>query len=128
MGRIQQAGFLLPAALTGYLWLKGRHSELPGFSCPLRALTGIPCPTCFLTRATALSLAGHPAAAVPLHAFGPPAALALLLWSVLALRSRRLLPLQLESRPLIFTAGALALYWGARLLAQFAFGLAAFPP
>ena len=44
--------------LTGTLWLKGLHPQLPGFSCPLRALTGIPCPTCFLTRAISAALTG----------------------------------------------------------------------
>ncbi|MDA0965155.1 MAG: DUF2752 domain-containing protein, partial [Cyanobacteria bacterium] len=80
--RIQRSGYLLPAGLTGALWLKGLHPGLPGWSCPLRALTGIPCPTCFLTRATAASLSGNLDGALQLHAFGPVVAAALMTWSV----------------------------------------------
>ena len=71
LDRIRQSGYLVPAALTGYLWLKGGWPDLPGLSCPLRALTGIPCPTCFLTRATCASLRGDWHQALELHAFGP---------------------------------------------------------
>lgn len=90
--RIQHAGFLLPATLTGYLWLKGGSAHLPGWSCPLRALTGIPCPTCFLTRATELALRGDLAGSLQQHAFGPVLAAGLLGWSLLALGQRHLLP------------------------------------
>ena len=90
--RIQHAGFLLPATLTGYLWLKGGHPGMPGWACPLRALTGIPCPTCFLTRATELALRGDLDGAVAQHAFGPLLAVGLLGWSLAALGQRRLLP------------------------------------
>ncbi|MGA0161998.1 MAG: DUF2752 domain-containing protein, partial [Vulcanococcus sp.] len=66
--RIQRSGYLLPTGLLGGLWLKGLHPGLPGWSCPLRALTGIPCPTCYLTRATAASLTGNLDGALQLHA------------------------------------------------------------
>ena len=116
---------MLPAALTGYLWLKGGQPHLPGWSCPLRALTGIPCPTCFLTRATELALRGDLQAAVRWHAFGPVAAAALVLWSVAAIRQRRLLPQAghrwLIPRPIAFATAGLLGYWLTRL------GLQAFP-
>ena len=120
-------GWLLPPSLTGYLWLKGLHPLLPGFSCPLRALTGIPCPTCFLTRATALALHGDVADSVRLHAFGPLAAAALLAWSVLAIRRRRLMPLGLRAWPLGTAALGLVAYWGVRLTLTYSLGIAAFP-
>uniref|UniRef100_UPI004049888B DUF2752 domain-containing protein n=1 Tax=Cyanobium sp. TaxID=2164130 RepID=UPI004049888B len=68
---------MLPSTLTGYLWLKGWQPHLPGLSCPLRALTGIPCPTCFLTRSTAAALRGELGESLALHAFGPALALGL---------------------------------------------------
>lgn len=119
--------YWLPSALTGYLWLKGGHPGLPGLACPLRALTGIPCPTCFLTRATAASLRGDLSGAIGLHAFGPLAAAGLVAWSVLAIRRRRLLPLQLKPGPLGVLGASLLAYWGMRLVQQQVFGIQAFP-
>ena len=92
LARLQHAGFLLPAGFTGFLWLKSHHPALPGWPCPLRALTGIPCPTCFLTRATGLALQGDLVASVQVHAFGPLVAAGLWGWSLLAIRQRRLWP------------------------------------
>ncbi len=127
MEQMRHSGYLLPSVLTGYLWWKGRHPGLPGLSCPLRALTGIPCPTCFLTRSTAEALQGDLGQAFVLHAFGPPLAAILLIWSVWAIRRRRLVPPRLPAWPLgAVTLGLLA-YWGLRLLLQFGLGTPAFP-
>jgi hypothetical protein len=52
----------LGAAATAALALYGLG--LPPVVCPLRAATGMPCPTCGGTRAVAALLAGHPAAAL----------------------------------------------------------------
>lgn len=125
--RIRRPRLFLPTGLTAYLWLKGLHPELPGFSCPLRALTGIPCPTCYLTRGTCEALHGRLDSAIVLHAFAPAAALSLLLWSVEALRQGRLRPRQLQGRHLAFTALGLLAYWLVRLVLQFAFGWPSFP-
>jgi hypothetical protein len=126
--RIQRAGYLLPTGLTGYLLVKGIHPGLPGLACPLRALTGIPCPTCFLTRATAATLRGDWAGAISLHAFGPLAATGLVLWSLVAIRQRSLLPRGLRGWHLVLVASALLAYWAARLVLQYGMGVAAFPP
>ena len=117
----------VPSALTAYLWWKGANPSLPGLSCPLRALTGIPCPTCFLTRATAAALHGQLPAAFQLHAFGPVAAALLLFWSWWALRHGRLLPLRLPAWPLGGSALLLVVYWIGRMVAWRLFGLPAFP-
>jgi len=100
---------------------------VPGFSCPLRALTGIPCPTCFLTRATAAALRGDLGGSLQLHAFGPLAATALLWWSITAIRQRRLLPADLPAWPLGLTALSLLVYWLLRLGLGAGLGLHGFP-
>jgi len=94
---LQRAGYLLPATLTGALWLKGLHPGIPGLSCPLRALTG--------------DLGGS----LQWHLFGPIAALGIVFWSVLALQQRRLIPRGLPLWPLPLVAGGLMSYWLLRL-------------
>ena len=112
---MQRAGYLLPATLTGALLLKGLHPGIPGLSCPMRALTGVPCPTCFLTRATSAALTGDLSGSLQWHLFGPIAALGLALWSVLALRQRRLIPQGLPLWPIPWMGGALISHWLLRL-------------
>ncbi len=137
LAKLRRSAHLLPASLTAYLWLKGGDPGLPGFSCPLRALTGIPCPTCFLTRATCASLRGDFGDAIQLHAFGPPLAAGLVIWSVLAMRQGRLLPLLPPwlgapgqgwgARTVVGIGLALGAYWAMRLLFSFGLGLRGFP-
>jgi len=66
--RLQHAGHLLPATLTGYLTLKALDPSLPGFMCPLRAVAGIPysMPELLLTRPPCASLGGDLSEAVQL--------------------------------------------------------------
>jgi hypothetical protein len=120
--RLLRQAWLMPPGLTLGLWLKGFHPGLPLWGCPLRALTGIPCPTCFLTRATVAALHGRWAESVSLHLFGPALALTLLGWSLLAVSRRRLLPpgLPRPSGParrglIAGTVLALLAYWLLRL-------------
>ncbi|WP_216903978.1 DUF2752 domain-containing protein [Synechococcus sp. CCY 9618] len=125
--RLGSCGLLLPAGVTTLLVLKGLHPGLPGLSCPLRALTGIPCPTCYLTRATAASLVGRFDDAVALHAFGPVVAAGLVVWSLLALRTGRLVPRILRGRHLVVVGVLLLLYWAGRMGLTYGIGLQAFP-
>ncbi len=49
----------------------GRPLPLGLWRCPVRQLTGIPCPTCYLTRSVLATLQGDLAQALHWHAFGP---------------------------------------------------------
>ena len=86
----------------------------------MRALTGIPCPTCFLTRAISAALTGNLHDAVHWHLFGPVLAAVLVGWSVVSIRQRRLVPRGVlqgaATRPTI-ALGTVALlaYWLLRL-------------
>ena len=114
---------MLPSLLTGTLWLKVIHPDLPDWSCPLRALTGVPCPTCFLTCATAAALSGDLQGSIQWHAFGPVAAAGLLIWGELVLFQRRLLPLPKGKSLWLGVAMALLLSWMLRLILTFGFGV-----
>jgi len=117
--QLRGMGHLLPAALTGYLAIKGLHPDLPGWPCPLQALSGIPCPTCYLTRATSQALVGHLEQSIRLHAFGPLLAAGLLVWSLRSWRAGTMWPWPSRARwPLPATIGmaaALLFYWLLRL-------------
>ncbi|QNJ15286.1 hypothetical protein SynA18461_02677 [Synechococcus sp. A18-46.1] len=90
----------------------------------------MPCPTCFLTRATAAALSGDLHGSIQWHAFGPMAAAGLLIWSGLALHRRRLFPLP-GGEPLLLTATlALMAFWLLRLILNYGFevkGILGFP-
>ncbi len=64
-GRLLAASLALLAARSWGL-------PLPLWGCPLRHLTGVPCPTCFLTRSVLASFRGDLAGAIEWHAMGPP--------------------------------------------------------
>lgn len=92
-------GFVLALAL----WARLRLPSLDGpvalaawspLRCPLRALTGLACPSCGLTRSFLAALAGEHQQALAFHRFGPAllaVALALslaALWAPRALQAR----------------------------------------
>jgi hypothetical protein len=97
---------------------------LPGWLCPMKAATGVPCPGCGLTRAIAALLRGDLLASLRAHAYAPLIVLALLLTGLTLLlpKSSRLAFIsRVESfeRRTGVTAIALVcllVYWLARLL------------
>jgi hypothetical protein len=125
--RLRACAFLVPSGLTLALWLKGCLPALPGWPCPWRALTGIPCPTCFLTRATAAALSGQLGLSIQLHAFGPVVAAALLWCSLMSLRHRRLMLQRWRLRQLVPALLGLVAYWLLRLALHYGRGLPVFP-
>ena len=82
------AGAILP-------FLPG-HAGLP---CPLRTLTGVPCPMCGMTTSVEATLHGHPGSALGANPAGP--ALVLCAVAILLRRPKRLLqaPLGLANIP-----------------------------
>lgn len=88
---------------------------LPLWSCPIRHLTGVPCPTCFLGRSVLACLRGDLSAALRFHLFGPPLVVALLFLAGRQLLSGR----EIEPRelgPWLVPVAVLGfLYWLLRL-------------
>lgn len=66
------------APLAGAL-LYNHGFQIPWLVCPLRSLTGIPCPTCGITRSLMAMADGNWAGAIGYHALGLPLFLGLLL-------------------------------------------------
>jgi hypothetical protein len=62
-------GILLSPVVGASLYNQGFH--IPGLICPLYHFTGIPCPSCGLTRSFMAVARGDLMRAVQFHAFGP---------------------------------------------------------
>ena len=119
--------YLLPISLTSYLFLKQKFPWLPGYSCPIRHATGVPCPSCFLTRSICASLGGDFLNAFKIHLFGPPLAIILIIWSILSLRRKTFLKINFKNK--FFYIGFLffLIYWLYRLTMYFILGIEVFP-
>jgi hypothetical protein len=99
---------LLGYATASVLISPTRHARMPVL-CPLRRLTGLPCPSCGMTRSASLLVRGRPRAALRENALSP-VALAVLGW--LALQPRD----QAGSRDPSVAIGALLLFTGYGLI------------
>ena len=119
--------YLLPISLTSYLFLKQKFPWLPGYSCPIRHATGVPCPSCFLTRSICASLGGDFLNAFKLHLFGPPLAIFLIIWSILSLRRKKILRINFKSKFLFVGFSLFLIYWIYRLFMYFILGVKVFP-
>ncbi len=67
LAQIAAVGILLRASRDG-VWLLGHPL---GGACLFRRLTGLPCPTCGMTRSIVLTLDGHLGTALRLNLAGP---------------------------------------------------------
>ena len=122
---LENRGEGLAIAGVGVLHLGLNFAGLPGWSCPILAATGVPCPGCGLTRATMQLLRGDFAQSFHTHAFAPIFLLALIVMLVTLVlpetQRRKLIAVvsNLETRNGI-TAWVLLflmLYWAFRLIA-----------
>ena len=114
----------------GGVHLAATFAGLPGWVCPIRAATGIPCPGCGVTAAVMQFLRGEIAGSIETHAFAPLFVLTMLIMAAtlfLPQNSRqRLISFihRLETRFGVTTWVLVAffVYWGIRLS-----GLVSFP-
>ena len=113
-----QKKYFLPSGVISYLFLKNYYS-LPGISCPIRQITGIPCPTCFLTRSTCLALQGDLENSFKMHIFGPFIALFLIIWSIKSFKTKKLFPFLITEKLLLISCLSLIIYWIFRLFYGF---------
>ena len=119
--------YALPLSLTSYLFFKQKFPWLPGYSCPIRHATGVPCPSCFLTRSICASLGGDFLNAFKIHLFGPPLAIFLVMWSILSLKRKKLLIINFKRK--FFFIGFLffLIYWAYRIFMYFILEIDVFP-
>ena len=110
--------YFLPSVLVSYLYLKNYYS-LPGISCPFMQITGLPCPTCFLTRSTCLALQGDLENSFRMHIFGPFIALFLIIWSIKSIKTKKVFPFLINEKFLLIFSLSLLIYWIFRMFYGF---------
>ena len=110
--------YLIPTGLTSYLYLKNYYS-LPGISCPFRAITGIPCPSCYLTRSTCMALQGDLENSFKMHFFGPFVALFFIIWSIRSIQTKKFSPFLITEKLLLILSISFLSYWIIRMFYGF---------
>jgi hypothetical protein len=92
------------AALVGAAALWPVLPLHPPFACPLRAITGIPCPLCGMTRASVAAVHGHFGTSL---AFNPGGLLVVLVACVALIRPQLIMRMRLPAWAPIIALGAL---------------------
>ena len=118
-------GLVLLAALC--LQVSLTSLGLSGWQCPVKAVFGVPCPGCGMSRALALLFKGEWRAALAEHAFAPVFVLGGVLVLVVSLLPRRLhraavdrlAILEARSGIVAIVLFGLIAYWLARLVSGF---------
>lgn len=99
------------------------YAHLPGWQCPIKALTGIPCPGCGLSTACSLLLQGQWQESIKMHAFAPFFILGIGVLAVVCVlpeNSRQILAqkvstVEAHTGLMAWFMAGLFLYWGLRL-------------
>jgi len=94
-----------------------------GWQCPIYLISGVPCPGCGLSRATALFIQGKWQTAMGVHAFAPMLAVAVGFLAIAAIMPRSLqhraaqcvAAWESRSGMIVFLVLAMFIYWGLRL-------------
>lgn len=94
-----------------------------GWQCPIHFISGVPCPGCGLSRATALFIQGKWQTAIEVHAFAPILAVAIGFLTIAAIMPRslqhravrRVAAWERRSGIVAFVVLAMFIYWGLRL-------------
>lgn len=118
---------LVAPLIVLYLVLRERYPWLPGWSCPIRHATGLPCPGCYLTRSITCSLSGQLGEALYWHVMGPPIALTLLGFCGLTIIGQPVIWTKKLRSTLLLMIISLFIVWIARLILQIVFHVNAFP-
>ncbi len=118
---------IIPFSGLFYLFLKKNLAWLPGWSCPVRHATGMPCPTCFLTRSITASLNGDISDALHFHVLGPPTTIFLVSWAFLSLKSGLFYPFKIRKKFYYLIGITFLIYWIYRLICYYIIGWEVFP-
>ena len=104
---------------------------LPTWACPIRAATGVPCPGCGLTTATAQFLHGDFLDSFQTHAFAPVFLLGTILLMLAVVMPgqyhekivRKISRFEIRTGILSWVLFGLVFYWGARLIGLLPFNI-----
>lgn len=112
-------GLTWPLLVTGVLWLASavgayvmtRVRGVPVVLCPLKNLTGWPCPTCGGTRAGVALLSGDPLRAITMNPFVTVLLLAAPAWIVWRVATGRAMSARSASRAWVIVGTLLLVNW-----------------
>lgn len=121
---LEQRGLTAALVLAGSAQAALIALHLPGWPCAFRAVTGLPCPGCGMSRSVAALVRGHWREAIAWHAFGPLVLVVAVLMAVAAVLpagsrhrlAERVAAVERRTGSALVLGAALLLYWTLRLL------------